>query len=74
MTDARVIVEDKLRLVRTYRALDGYQLLADQLGINHSTARSIVSPAMQQLDPEAIEDTARKQEHLTIKRREKRKE
>ena len=59
---AHVSVEDKLRLVRlvrAYRALDGYQLLADQLGINRSTARSIVSPAMQQLDPEAIEDAAR---------------
>ena len=56
---ARVSVEDKLRIVRAYRALENYQLLADQLGINRSTARSIVSQAMRQPDPEAIENRPR---------------
>ena len=47
-------VEDKLRLVRFHRARQDYQLLADQLRINRSTARNIVSVAMRQEDPENI--------------------
>jgi len=50
----RISVEDKLRLVRAHRDLQDYQLLADQLGINRSTARTIVSTAMRQPDPENI--------------------
>lgn len=53
-TRQRISVEDKLRLVRAHRNLEDYQLLADQLGINRSTARSIVSTAMRQDDPELI--------------------
>ena len=54
-----VSVEDKRRLVRAYRNAEDYQLLADQLGINRSTARSIVSIAMRQPDPENITNRAR---------------
>ena len=39
-----VSVKDKLHLdVRSHRATQDYQLLADQLGITSSTARTIVS-------------------------------
>ena len=49
-----ISVEDKLRLVRGHRALQDYQLLADHLGINRSSALTIVSAAMKQADPEQI--------------------
>ena len=44
----RVSVENKLRNVREHRAMEDYQHLADQLGINRSTAQTIVSIAMRQ--------------------------
>ena len=62
---SRVSIEDKQRLVRAYRALEDYQLLADQLGINRSTARTIVSTAMRQPDPEAIDNRPRGGAHGT---------
>lgn len=48
----RIKSEDKIRLVRAYRNLNDYQLLADQLGIKRGTARKIVSDAMKRDDPE----------------------
>lgn len=52
-------VEDKRRLVRAYRNAEDYQQLAEQLGINKSTARSIVSIAMRKPNPEDITNRAR---------------
>ena len=49
-----ISAEDKLRLIRAYRALEDYQMLADQLGINRSTARTLVATAMREEDPEAL--------------------
>lgn len=37
---------DKLRVKRAYRALEDYELLAEQLGINRPTVRMVVSTAM----------------------------
>ena len=55
----RAAVEDKLRLVRAHRAMEDYQHLADQLGINRSTAGTIVSNVMRQEDPDNIVEGTR---------------
>ena len=51
----RISDEDKLRLIRAFRNLEDYQLLADQLGIKRGTARQIISRAMKKEDPEKME-------------------
>lgn len=55
--------EDKSRLVRAYRNLEDYLALADQLGIKRASARSIVSRAMKNDDPEHIEEKKRGGRH-----------
>ena len=55
--------EDKKRLARAYRNLEDYLVLAEQLGIKRASARSIVSRAMQNDDPENIEDKKRGGRH-----------
>ena len=60
---SKISREDKIRLVRAFRNLEDYQLLAEQLGIKPSTARKIVSRAMRMEDPETIGDSTRGEAH-----------
>ena len=55
----KIDITDKRRLVRAHLAHEDYEILADQLNINRSTARGIVARAMRQSDPEAIVDGRR---------------
>lgn len=55
----RISNEDKLRLIRAFRNLEDYQLLADQLGIKRGTARQIICRAMKNEDPEKIDERRR---------------
>ena len=54
MPRQRISADNKIWLVKAYRNLRDYVLLADQLNIKRSSARSIVSKAMKNEDPEAI--------------------
>ena len=55
----RISDEDKLRLIRAFRNLEDYQLLADQLGIKRGTARQIIARAMRREDPENFDGRRR---------------
>ena len=56
---AKVTKEDKIRLIRAQRSFQDYQLLADQMGINRSTARTIISRAMELDEPENFIEKSR---------------
>lgn len=59
MRRRRISLEDKKRLVRAHTNGEDYVQVADTLGINRSSARSILSKALKLDDPEELEEKRR---------------